>query len=140
MYSSDFTVFCLTETWLSDHVSDCEILSSDFVIILYRNDRPSRGGGVLIAVKSHIHSSCLPSPPDIEAVSVKISANNDFVLSSIYIPPDSSAGHISSLVLYLTTLCIFVGHFNFPDINWSSLKLAHLCHPIFSVILFLIIT
>ena len=99
MYSSDFTVLCLTETWLSDHVSDCEILSSDFVI--YRNDRPSRGGSVLIAVKSHIHSSCLPSPPDIEAVSVKISANNDFVLSSIYITPDSSAGHISSLVLYL---------------------------------------
>ena len=124
-YSSDFTIFCLTETWLSGHVSDGEIFSNDFVI--YRNDRPSRGGGVLIAVKSHVHSSRLPSPPDIEVVSVKIGVDHDFVLCSVYIPPDSPACHISSSVLYFTSLiscsnrCIFVGDFNFPDINWSSL-------------------
>ena len=125
VYSSDFTIFCLTETWLSGHVSDGEIFSNDFVI--YRNDRPSRGGGVLIAVKSHVHSSRLPSPPDIEVVSVKIGVDHDFVLCSVYIPPDSLVCHISSSVLYFTSLiscsnrCIFVGDFNFPDINWSSL-------------------
>lgn len=77
VYSSDFTIFYLTETWLSGHVSDGEIFSNDFVI--YRNDRPSRGGGVLIAVKSHVDSSRLPSPPDIEVVSVKIGVDHDFV-------------------------------------------------------------
>ena len=48
VYASDFNVLCITETWLSDHISDGEILPSDFV--LYRKDRPSRGGGVLIAI------------------------------------------------------------------------------------------
>ena len=137
MYSSDFTIFCLSETWLSDHVSDGEILSNDFVI--YRNDRPSRGGGVLIAVKSCVHSSCLPSPLDLEVVSVRIGSDhyNDFVLCTVYIPPDSPACLISSLVLYLTSLissfnrCIFVGDFNFPDIDWSSLLGSSLSSNIF---------
>ena len=47
MYSSDFTSICPTETWLPDHVSDGEILPNDFA--LYCKDRPTRGGGVLIA-------------------------------------------------------------------------------------------
>ena len=58
VYSSDFTFICLTETWLSDHVSDGEILPNGFV--LYRKDRPTRGGGVLIAVKSAVPSSSCP--------------------------------------------------------------------------------
>ena len=44
VYSSDFTFICLTETWLSDHVSDGEILPNGFV--LYCKDRPTCGGGV----------------------------------------------------------------------------------------------
>ena len=43
-------MFCITETWLSSTVLDNEILPSNFS--LYRKDRESRGGGVLIAVNS----------------------------------------------------------------------------------------
>ena len=70
----------LTETWLSDLVSDGDILSNDF--ILYRKDRPTRGGGVLIAVKSCVHRSLVPSPPDIEVVSIEVGTNHYFVLCS----------------------------------------------------------
>ena len=79
VYSNDFTLICLTETWLSDHVSDGEILPNE-----YRKDRPTRGGGVLIAVKSSVPSSSVPSPPDIEVISVEIGTNHDSVLCFMY--------------------------------------------------------
>ena len=63
VYSHDFEIFCVCETWLSDNIHDHEILPDNF--ILYRKDRPSRGGGVLIAVTSSYHSVTLPSPSDL---------------------------------------------------------------------------
>ena len=36
VYASDCNVFCITETWLSDKISNGEILSSSYV--LYRCD------------------------------------------------------------------------------------------------------
>ena len=140
MYSSDFTFICLTETWLSDHVSDGEILSNDF--ILYGKDRPTGGGGVLIVVKSSVPSSSVPSPPDIEVISVEIGTNHDSVLSSIYVPPDSPVSLILSLVFYLSNLvssynkCIYVGDFNFPDINWSSLLGSSMSSNVFCEFIF----
>ena len=125
VYASDFNVLCITETWLSDHISDGEILPSDFV--LYRKDRPSRGRGVLIAINKLMYSSLIFSPLDLEVVSVRIGTSNEFVICCVYIPPDSNASYVSSMVNYLTeivssfTKCIFVGDFNFPDIDWSSL-------------------
>ena len=100
------------------------IVPNDFV--LYRKDRPCCGGGVLIAIKASICSSQIPSPPDIEVVSIKVGSVHAFVLSSVYVPPDASASHVFSLVLYLTNLtssfkrCIFVGDFNFPKLVFSN--------------------
>ena len=125
MYSSEFNVFCVTETWLSDYIYDCEILPSDFV--LYRKDRPSRGGGVLVAVSKSIYSSHISSPSNLEIVSVMLGQDLEFILCSVYVPPNSSEAYLSSLLSYLTHLvtsykrCIFVGDFNFPDIDWFSL-------------------
>ena len=115
MYSSKFNdFFCVTETWLSDYIYDCEILPSDFV--LYRKDRPSRGGGVLVAVSKSIYSShnVIPSPSDLEIVSVMLGQDLEFILCSVYVPPNSSEAYLSSLLSYLTHLvtsykrCIFV--------------------------------
>ena len=75
---------------------------------------------MLIAVKSAVPSS-LPSPTDIEVISVEIGINHDLVFCSIYVPPDPPVSLIPSLVLYLSSLvssynsCIFVGDFNFPE-------------------------
>ena len=98
------------------------------LILLYRKERFSRGGGVLIAVKSLFCSSLIPSPPDIEVVSVKIELDCDFVLCSVYSPPHPPDIYVTSLLTYLNDLvssfdrCIIVGDFNFPDINWSTLS------------------
>ncbi|XP_077288638.1 uncharacterized protein LOC143913014 isoform X2 [Arctopsyche grandis] len=44
-------ILVLTETWLDDSVHDAELLDGTYSI--FRKDRPTRGGGVLIAVKSY---------------------------------------------------------------------------------------
>lgn len=57
VYGSSVDCFCFTETWLSSDIGDGEILSCDYK--LYRRDRTSRGGGVLIAVSNRISSRLL---------------------------------------------------------------------------------
>ena len=75
-------------------------------------------------------------------ISVEVGTKHDFVLCAIYIPPDSPACLISSLVLYLSGLvslykrCIFVGDLNFLEINWPSLTGSTLSSNIFCEFVF----
>ena len=54
VYSHNFDVIAITETWLSNSIFDNEILPTNYKI--YCNDRGSRGGGVLLAVRDNIIS------------------------------------------------------------------------------------
>ena len=125
VYTYNFCITCVTETWLSQLIFNGEILPSDY--ILYRKDRPSRGGGVLIAVKDSIPSFSVSSPPDLEIVSVRLGQTNDHVICCVYVSPDASLSYVSCLVHYLTDLtssfnkCTILGDFNFPDIDWHTL-------------------
>ena len=118
-------VFCITGTWLSEKISDCEILPSSFV--LYYCDRPSRAGGALIAVHESLPSTLIPSPSDLEVVVVKLGLVNDYVICCVYVSPDSGFLYISSLIKYLTEIvssfikCVIVCDFNFPDVDGCSL-------------------
>ena len=86
VYASDFNVFCITETWLSEKSSDDEILPSSFV--LYRCDRPFCGGEALIAVHKSLPSTLISSPSDLEVVVVKLGLVNEIVICCVYVPPD----------------------------------------------------
>ena len=82
---------------------------------------------MLIAIRESLFSCLIPSPPELEVVCVKIGQSNDSIICCIYMPPESSLSYVSSVVYFLTKLsssfskCIFVGDFNFPDIDWSAL-------------------
>ena len=82
---------------------------------------------MLIAIRESLFSCLIPSPPELEVVCVKIGQSNDSIICCIYMPPESSLSYVSSVVYFLTELsssfskCIFVGDFNFPDIDWSAL-------------------
>lgn len=50
VHTQEMDIFALTETWLSDSVNDAEIFDDRYMI--FRKDRPTRGGGVLLAVRA----------------------------------------------------------------------------------------
>jgi len=56
---SNYKIYCLTETWLSEHIYNDELFPPNYAI--YRKDRSSRGG-VLLAIDMSIPSRILPSP------------------------------------------------------------------------------
>jgi len=127
VYSSDYSIVCITETWLTSEIFDNEILPNGYSI--YRKDRDSRGGGVLLAIKNNITGSQMPSPSDLEIVTVLVSTQNPLIICAIYIPPNSDDTYHEQLCNYLTDLVnsntkpiILLGDFNFPDINWTTLS------------------
>ena len=119
-------MFCVTETWLSSTVLDNEILPSDFS--LYRKDRESRGGEVLIAVNSLLPSFQLSTPDELEVVTLRIVLHKKVItICTASIPPNCSDDYKYSLLSYLedtvsSSETVFImGDFNLPDICWSSL-------------------
>ena len=70
VYSSPFHVIASSETWLTDKIYSREILSSGYT--LYRSDRNTRGGGVLVCVSSSLSSHLIVSYSSIDMVVVKI--------------------------------------------------------------------
>lgn len=94
MYSENFDVVALTETWLTNSASDNEILDVGYSI--YRTDRSTgkRVGGVLLAVKNSIQSYRRRDlePDSSETVAIEIVQNNSpkFIVSAVYRPPNSN--------------------------------------------------
>ena len=82
VYSRDFDICCVTETWLNDSVTNNEIIPSNYQV--YRMDRDSRGGGVMIAVKSSIPSRLINKHSSIEALSVEVDVKPKVTLTCMY--------------------------------------------------------
>ena len=100
VYASNYNVYRITETWLSDHIYDNEILPSDYVI--YRKDRSSRGGGVLLVCSNCICSRSLPSPPNIAVYVVELLCKQPLMICLVYNPPNSSSEYQNSLLCFLS--------------------------------------
>jgi hypothetical protein len=125
---------CLSETWLCDSFYDSELGLSNYII--FRCDRNSltsnfcRGGGVLIAIRTDIVCTALPSiVNNIEHLFVKFCiSNTTFVICSVYFPPNSPISIYESflsavqsiLLLHPNCTFIFCGDFNLSDITWSN--------------------
>ena len=88
IYASNFKIISLSETWLYNAVLDSKILPHGYTI--YRTDRGSCGGGVMIAVSHEFSSEQIPSPPNLEVVSVSISLVPAIICCMVYVPPNYS--------------------------------------------------
>jgi hypothetical protein len=130
----DYDVILFTETWLKPETLNLEILASEYTI--YRKDRNltvtnlSKGGGVLIAVKSLYNSRevILSSNEEIDfcCIYVKFECLAMYITCS-YIPPNSNASiyanHLGCINKAYEKLCdtdrlIVFGDFNLPKVNW----------------------
>ena len=127
VYSSAYSIICVTETWLSDHIYDKEILPSKFTI--FRKDRESRGSGVLIAIINSLPCLSIAIPSNLEVIAVRVSiSNTEVLICTAYCPPNPNPTYLKCLVDFLISLSqneknlIITGDFNLPDICWCSLS------------------
>jgi exonuclease III len=91
VYSDDLDIVCVNETWLSGHVYNAEILHSGYCIV--RKDRKTRGGGVLLGIKTAVFKSVreIEHNHDLEIAMAEITTAKDMklLICSCYRPPDA---------------------------------------------------
>ena len=84
VYSSTYNIIGLTETLLSDSILDLEILPAGYIVC--RLDRPSKGGGILLALDKTILSQQLSSPSNLELLLICISLYYPINICLVYNP------------------------------------------------------
>ena len=139
-YTSNYQIIAVTETWLTSSIYNKEILPSNFAI--YRNDRGTRGGGVLLAVNLSIPSKIVSCPDDIKAIVIELFPQHPVKLCLVYNPPKTGLLYQQKLISFLSDNMqtdgnvIILGDFNTPDIDWHTLTAdsnfsIQLCNLIF---------
>jgi len=125
---NDYEVIIITETWLSEGILSEELFPPGYVI--HRRDRDSRatgktrGGGVLIAVKSCFQTVSYETPGSlVEELWIGLSfEDHRYVIGVVYIPPGSTLGlyeeHIETINYVRDNLpntdVVVVGDYNLP--------------------------
>lgn len=92
--TSEYDIYCLTETWLDSTVSSSELFPVGFTVYRLDGKNKCRGSGVLVAVKDDVwHAErLLPHQcDDLELLLVKLSNAKGFscYLCNVYFPPRS---------------------------------------------------
>lgn len=135
-------VLILTETWLCDGIVDAELGLRDYII--YRCDRNihtseyTRGGGVLIAVKSSFFSRLIDtSDSSVEQLFIVLHAGSSrIVIGAVYIPPGASVdiyeAHCRSVIdiwsVYTDANFVIAGDYNLPNTSWKHDGRVQCCH------------
>ena len=96
---SNFSVICLTETWLNDHTTNDSISLDGYK--LYRRDRGGDNhGGICVYTKDNVFSRRRNDLelPNIEGIWIEITVHHrKFLLGTFYRPPNSPAQTLSSI-------------------------------------------
>ena len=125
VYSLGPSVVAVTETWLSDSYFNGEILPAGYTV--FRKDRGTRGGGVLLVVDHSLSVSLPPSPSTLEVLTIRLDLSKPVLVCAMYVSPSPETAYFNVLLFYLGTLfssdgSVFVaGDFNCPDIDWMTL-------------------
>lgn len=127
---NNINVICISETWCSEStVTDSELsMGNSFQV--FRRDRGSRGGGVLILISNCINAVNIELDTVEEIVIVDVSENDlKFRLICCYIPPASSDVNMSNLcecleeTLSFENPTIIVGDFNLRSLWWNGVDI-----------------
>ena len=121
----------LLETWLLAHFSYSVLTLDDYVI--YRKDRVTKGGGILIATLKNIDHSLINIPSTCEMLGIDAnlgkSRSHRFIL--VYNPSAGDIDYVQTLCKELTKFVIksesysIIGDFNLPNINWERLEMSN---------------
>lgn len=123
-------VVTLSETWLTNKISNNEIQLADYV--LYRADRGARGGGVSTYVLSNLASKLIIpdiEPQHFECIFVKITlhANKYITVGNIYRPPSAPADSLHNMITTINSIkfkneLTLLGDFNKNWLDKSAIK------------------
>ena len=117
-------VICITETWLNTDGRDFEGEYHLPGYTMYHRDRGNRGGGgVMIYVRSHLHTVLKPIDSPYELMGIEIRAEITLHLFLLYRPPHTTRDHDQDLYRLLTDLlhdetALLLGDFN-CRVDWS---------------------
>lgn len=131
---SDSDLIMITESWLHDGIFDAELCDGKYIV--FRKDRKSLGGGVMILCRPELQARRRAEweSDDPECMWVTLPAKvtgicNDIHIALTYIPPNTTLpSRISSLIVtindvhekYPDDLFLVAGDFNLPCIDWTT--------------------
>lgn len=124
-----FDIVALTETWLDNEFDDRDLHLEGYSI--HRRDRRGkRGGGVLLATKSHlpcVRRHDLEVNAEMLACELKTSNTRCLLFAVFYRPPDVEETFLDEFRRFLNKASgtgiadlIITGDFNFPCVDWST--------------------
>ena len=121
-------ILCLCETFLNDTFSDKELDIDQYK--MFRKDRPSHGGGLVIYVKTELPCILRQDLENIAIESmwleVRQPKSKSFLMSEVYRPPSSTVQWLHDFnctidnILLEEKECIILGDFNFDILNDNS--------------------
>ena len=139
LYATAVDCFCVTESWLNTNINNGEVLPANYTI--YRHDRDTRGGGVLIAVLDKIPSKQIVIDCELDIILVQLEVLPRILVCCVYNPPSSNDDHFNRLLDLIHSLpvhgdVLILGDFNVLDVNWDTLsastsRSSSLCDCIF---------
>ncbi|KAF3858970.1 hypothetical protein F7725_021369 [Dissostichus mawsoni] len=124
VHSSNPEVLVITESWLKKNIPDSDIGIAGYNV--FRQDRSSKAGGVVIFTKEHLQcsiatSKSVPKQFDLLIVNIKLANSSTLTVAGCYRPPSAPACTLPAL----STLLAPHTHYEFVllgDLNWDMLN------------------
>jgi ribonucleases P/MRP protein subunit RPP40 len=126
--SLDPDIIGITETWCNDNISDAELAISGYD--MFRRDRigTTRGGGVLLYVRSSLNATAVALKAEGEQVCCSIlnEKRDELVICVCYRSSNrllfnNNSKTVREAIIELQNKnLLLVGDFNYPDINWMD--------------------
>ena len=135
--STDADIVVISETWLTKSITNEDISILGYNV--YRSDRPKKGGGVAIFVKSRFDASIVLSESiskqfEFLALKVEIAKSLSMTVVGCYRPPSATKEALSSLQHLLSKLnyneLLMAGDLNWDWLNAVSDEFKSFCDSI----------